>query len=82
MKEEVERKKDEVKNMTMMILNDDKFEHNSSMVLAELDHDDPKFAHSFVHIRNTLLNSSQNNLNTTLNFVKCNTQNTQCRDSS
>ena len=38
MKEEVERKKDEVKNMTMMILNEDKFEGgNSSMILGELD---------------------------------------------
>ena len=39
MKEEVERKKDEVKNMTMMILNEDRgFEaENSGMILGELD---------------------------------------------
>ena len=39
MKEEVERKKDEVKNMTMMILNDDRgFEgENSGMILGELE---------------------------------------------
>lgn len=39
MKEEVERKKDEVKNMTMMILNDDRnFEPiNQNMILGELD---------------------------------------------
>jgi len=72
MKEEVERKKDEVKNMTMMILNDDKFEQNNTMILAELEQEDPKLAQSFIQMRNnfTMLNSSQNNLNTTLNFVK------------
>lgn len=40
MKEEVERKKDEVKNMTMMILQEDKFEtnpNNGSMILGELE---------------------------------------------
>ena len=40
MKEEVERKKDEVKNMTMMILNDDKNyewkEGSNGMILEEL----------------------------------------------
>lgn len=41
MKEEVERKKDEVKNMTMMILNDDRnYESNTgNMILNELEHD-------------------------------------------
>jgi hypothetical protein len=77
MKEEVERKKDEVKNMTMMILNDDRnFEHpgNSSMILADLDQDNEnKVGQSMMQIRNNIstLNITQsNNLNTTLNFVK------------
>lgn len=68
----------------MMILNDDKFEHNNTMILAELDQDDPKFAQSFMHIRNnlTMLNNSQNNLNTTLNFVKRNNIQTQSNANS
>lgn len=77
MKEEVERKKDEVKNMTMMILNDDRnYENpvgNNTMILAELDQDNDKIGQSMIQMRNNMssLNISQsNNLNTTLNFVK------------
>ena len=77
MKEEVERKKNEVKNMTMMILNDDRnYDNptgNNTMILAELDQDNDKVGQSMVQMRNNMssLNISQsNNLNTTLNFVK------------
>lgn len=79
MKEQVERKKDEVKNMTMMILNDEKYEQNNTMILTELDQEDPKFAQSVIQMRQNLstLNHSQNNLNTTLNFVKRTTYGTQ-----
>lgn len=77
MKEEVERKKDEVKNMTMMILNDDRnYENptgNNTMILAELDQDNDKVGQSMIQMRNNMSNlniSQSNNLNTTLNFVK------------
>lgn len=80
MKEEVQRKKDEVKNMTMMILNDQRnnvdYPNNNTMILADLDLDsgeNNKIGQSMMQIRNNMstLNVSQsNNLNTTLNFVK------------
>jgi hypothetical protein len=79
MKEEVERKKDEVKNMTMMILNDDRnYENqpisNNSMILTELEQDNEnKVGQSMIQMRNSISNlniSQSNNLNTTLNFVK------------
>lgn len=80
MKEEVQRKKDEVKNMTMMILNDERnnvdYPNNNTMILADLDLDsgeNNKIGQSMMQIRNNMstLNVSQsNNLNTTLNFVK------------
>lgn len=92
MKEEVERKKDEVKNMTMMILNDQRnnvdYPNNNTMILADLDLDsgeNNKIGQSMMQIRNNMstLNVSQsNNLNTTLNFVKCNVCEIQCKESS
>lgn len=92
MKEEVQRKKDEVKNMTMMILNDQRnnvdYPNNNTMILADLDLDsgeNNKIGQSMMQIRNNMstLNVSQsNNLNTTLNFVKCNVCEIQCKESS
>ena len=92
MKEEVQRKKDEVKNMTMMILNDQRnnvdYPNNNTMILADLDLDsgeNNKIGQSMMQIRNNMstLNVSQsNNLNTTLNFVKCNVCVIQCKESS
>ena len=68
--------------MTMMILNDQRnngdYVNNNTMILADLDLDSGesnKVGQSMLQIRNNMssLNISQsNNLNTTLNFVKCN----------
>jgi hypothetical protein len=68
--------------MTMMILNDERnnvdYQNNNTMILADLDLDtgeNNKVGQSMLQIRNNMstLNVSQsNNLNTTLNFVKCN----------
>lgn len=68
--------------MTMMILNDERnnvdYQNNNTMILADLDLDsgeNNKIGQSMMQIRNNMstLNVSQsNNLNTTLNFVKCN----------
>ena len=96
MKEEVERKKDEVKNMTMMILNDDRgFEaENSGMILGELDQEGSdreergevkereKMGQSMMQLRNNLstLNQTQK-LNTTVNFINCIIFFIQCRES-
>lgn len=86
MKEEVERKKDEVKNMTMMILNDERnFDpSNNTMILADLDlNGEEKLGQSMINLRNNLstMNISQaNNLNTTLNFVKRSLYSIQCRE--
>lgn len=85
MKEEVERKKDEVKNMTMMILADDKPEPigSTSMILGELDQDESRMGQSLSQLRanRTQLNASTTALNTTLNFVKCTRETTQYRGS-
>ena len=76
MKEEVQRKKDEVKNMTMMILNEERgMEHqNSQNILEELEQegsgDREKMGQSMMQLRSNLstLNQTQK-LNTTVNFI-------------
>jgi hypothetical protein len=82
MKEEVERKKDEVKNMTMMILNEDRnleFTPSGTMILGELDanQEERLIDTSVGQSRSNMasLNTSNNNnnsVNTTINFVKRN----------
>ena len=86
MKEEVERKKDEVKNMTFMMMNEEREPLGSGgMILGELEGEEPLDSAgeddeekrptngSIMQSRTnqSIMNMSQtNNINTTINFVK------------